>query len=43
MEKMRGIKPKAGMTMQERDEWMVEHQKLMDEIMGQMMQDMGKR
>lgn len=50
MGKMRGMKPKAGMTMPERDEWMAEHQKLMDEMMGQMMQehhmmmqDMGKK
>lgn len=47
--KMRGMKPKAGMTAQERDKWITEHQKLMDELMGQMMrehhmmmQDMGK-
>ncbi len=49
MEKMRDMKPKAGMTPKERDEWTAEHQKLMDEMMGQMMQehhmmmqDMGK-
>ncbi len=37
MEKMRAMKPRAGMTMQEHEDWINEHQKLMDEMMGQMM------
>ena len=32
------MKPKAGMTEQERDEWFAEHQAIMHEIMSQMMQ-----
>lgn len=35
----REMKPKAGMTEKERDEWFVEHQKIMDEMMGQMMEE----
>jgi hypothetical protein len=44
----RDMKPKAGMSVQERDEWFSEHQKLMDQMMEQMMEehrmmmDMGK-
>lgn len=34
----REMKPKAGMTEQERDEWFAEHQKIMDEMMSQMME-----
>lgn len=39
MEKCAAMKPKAGMSEQERDEWYGEHQKLMDQMMEQMMQD----
>lgn len=37
MEKMREMKPRAGMSAQEREDWIAEHQKLMDDMMGQMM------
>lgn len=37
MEKMAAMKPKAGMTMQEHEDWIVEHQKLMGQVMDQMM------
>jgi hypothetical protein len=37
MGKMQAMKPKAGMTMQEHEDWINEHQKLMDDMMGQMM------
>jgi uncharacterized protein YicC (UPF0701 family) len=39
MGKMRSMKPKAGMTAQEREDWMSEHQKLMDDMMNQMMEE----
>lgn len=39
MEKMRAMKPKAGMTMQEHEDWINEHQKLMEQMMGQMMEE----
>lgn len=39
MGKMEAMKPKAGMSMQEHEEWINEHQKLMDEMMGQMMKE----
>lgn len=35
----REMKPKAGMTEKERDEWFVEHQKIMDDMMVQMMEE----
>ena len=35
----RNMKPKAGMSVQERDEWFSEHQKLMDQLMEQMMEE----
>lgn len=38
MGKMQAMKPKAGMSMQEHEDWINEHQKLMEEIMSQMMQ-----
>ena len=31
------MKPREGMSVQEQKEWMAEHQKLMDQMMGQMM------
>lgn len=37
MKKMQAMKPKAGMTMQEHEDWINEHQKLMENMMGQMM------
>ncbi len=37
MEKMQAMKPKAGMSMQEHEDWISQHQKLMDDMMGQMM------
>lgn len=39
MGKMQAMKPRAGMTMQEHEEWIKEHQKLMEDMMGQMMQE----
>lgn len=33
------MKPKAGMSAQERDEWYSEHQKLMNQMMEQMMEE----
>lgn len=39
MSKMQETKPKAGMTMQEHEDWINEHQKLMDDLMGQMMKE----
>lgn len=35
----REMKPKAGMTEKERDEWFAEHQKIMDNLMSQMMEE----
>ena len=35
----REMKPKAGMSEKERDEWFAEHQKIMDALMGQMMEE----
>ncbi len=35
----REMKPKAGMTEKERDEWYTEHQKIMDDMMSQMMEE----
>lgn len=35
----RQMKPKPGMTELERDEWYTEHQKIMDDMMGQMMEE----
>lgn len=35
----REMKPKAGMSEKERDEWYAEHQKIMDALMGQMMEE----
>ena len=39
MEKMQAMKPKAGMSMQEHEDWINEHQKLMEDMMGQMMEE----
>jgi hypothetical protein len=39
MDQMQAMKPHAGMTMQEHEEWIAEHQKLMDEMLQQMMKD----
>lgn len=36
MQKCRELKPRAGMSDQERTEWYAEHQKLMDQMMEQM-------
>ena len=35
----REMKPKAGMTEKERDVWFAEHQKVMDNMMSQMMEE----
>lgn len=35
----REMKPKAGMTEKEREEWFAEHQKIMDDLMSQMMEE----
>lgn len=37
MKKMQTMKPKAGMSMQEHEDWINEHQKLMEQVMEQMM------
>jgi uncharacterized protein YicC (UPF0701 family) len=37
MVKMQAMKPRDGMAPKEQKEWMDEHQKLMDQMMGQMM------
>jgi hypothetical protein len=37
MDKMAAMKPKEGMSMKEHDEWIEEHQKLMQQMMDQMM------
>ena len=37
MGKMQAMKPREGMTPQEQKDWIAEHQKLMDQMMGQMM------
>jgi len=39
MTKMQAMKPKAGMTMQEHEDWINEHLKLMEQVMGQMMEE----
>lgn len=39
MKVCRQMKPKTGMTELERDEWYTEHQKIMDDMMGQMMEE----
>ena len=39
MGKMQATKPRAGMTPKEQEEWMEEHQKLMQQMMGQMMEE----
>lgn len=39
MSKMKEMKPKTDMTMQEHEDWINEHQKLMDQILGQMMEE----
>lgn len=39
MNACRQMKPKAGMTESERDEWFTEHQKIMDDLMVQMMEE----
>lgn len=38
MKACREMKPKAGMTEKERDVWFAEHQKIMDDMMTQMME-----
>ncbi len=39
MDKMKAMKPKPGMSMQEHEEWISEHQKLMEAVFGQMMKE----
>ena len=39
MEKCRTMQPKAGLSEKEREEWFIEHRKIMQEIMDQMMQE----
>ena len=39
MAKMQSMKPRAGMSPKEKDEWMAEYQKLMGQLMGQMMEE----
>ncbi len=37
--KMRAMKPKAGMSMQEHEDWISQHQDLMEDLLGQMMEE----
>ena len=37
MGKMQAMKPREGMTPKDQQEWMAEHQKLMEQMLGQMM------
>ncbi len=39
MTHMQGMKPAKDMSVAEHDQWMSEHQKLMDDMLGQMMAD----
>lgn len=39
MDKCRTMQPKAGLSGKEREEWYIEHRKIMQEIMDQMMQE----
>lgn len=39
MDKMVAMKPKAGMSMQDHEEWINEHQALMQQVMDQMLDD----
>ena len=39
MDKCRTMKPKEGLSEKEREEWYIEHNKIMQEIMDQMMQE----
>lgn len=39
MEKLQAMKPKEGMSMKEHEDWINEHLKLMEKVMGQMMSE----
>jgi hypothetical protein len=39
MSRMRGMRPHGAMTPVEQQEWMIEHQKLMDQLMEQLMDE----
>ena len=39
MKMMQGMRPRKGMTMQEHEEWIAEHQKIMDIMLEQMLKD----
>jgi hypothetical protein len=39
MNRMRGMRPHGAMTPVEQQEWMIEHQKLMDQLLGQLMDE----
>ncbi|MDP3211578.1 hypothetical protein [Methylotenera sp.] len=39
IDNLKAMKPKAGMSMQEHEDWLNEHQKLMNQVMGQMMEE----
>jgi hypothetical protein len=39
LQQMEEAKPQAGVSVQEHDEWIAEHQKLMDEVLQQMIKD----
>lgn len=39
MGEMQAMKPKTGMSMQEHEEWINQHQNLMEDMMGQMMEE----
>ena len=39
MNRMRGMRPHGAMTPVQQQEWMIEHQKLMDQLLGQLMDE----
>jgi hypothetical protein len=39
MQQMQAVRPQAGVSLQEHNEWITEHQKLMDEALQQMIMD----
>ena len=41
MQRMRAARPQAGIRVQEHEEWITDHQKLMDEALQQMILDQG--
>jgi hypothetical protein len=41
MQQMQAAKPQAGISVQQHEEWITEHQQLMDEALQQMIMDQG--